>query len=699
MNSVDNLLSAPFSSRTLEEKIQIKELGRPTPNLNLSQKAKGGKNSEYTRQFNRKIYGLYSWLCGCEVRNAFFCFPCLLLGNSDSFSKSGVRDLGHINAIAKKHNDNKKHINNMLDLSTLGTVNIATQLSRAYHDAIVKHNQQVERNRYILSRIIDCIKFCGAFELALRGHDESDSSENRGIFLGLVDFVSSLDSAVKEHIESNNVFKGTSKTIQNELLDCMLEVCRDKISHEMKDAEFAAVMADETTDISEQTQLAIVFRYIHNGMTYERFWGFFNLDGQNAESISLCILNVLGKNFLNQPNKIIAQTYDGASVMSGRSGGVQAKIKAVYPNAHYIHCYAHQLNLIMEKAASQNHGARVFFCSLSAFPTFFSRSAQRLSALDAAVARRIPSASATRWNFKSRTVNTVYEYRDSLIDCFAELENSPSSKTVQGARGLRHNLEDKDFLFWLKYLKKIMPHVDILYSQLQARSCDAIKTKTAVSHFISVISEVRNSVDGLESDTETTYDVHESKRRKYTHRNSDAKEVCDRIIEEARHRFETTDHLDAAKLLHSAKFKDFTTHFPENEFQIAVRSYSLEKNRLRTELNVLYERTDFREIDGAVPLLQLILTNSLQDTFKEITKLLKIIITTPMTTAEPERCFSSLKRIKSFLRNTMSQDRLNALAMLSIEKSLVSNISDFNTRVIEKFGSKKDRRMDFVYRK
>lgn len=84
MNSVDNLLSAPFSSRTLEEKIQIKELGRPTPNLNLSQKAKGGKNSEYTRQFNRKIYGLYSWLCGYEVRNAFFCFPCLLLGNSDS---------------------------------------------------------------------------------------------------------------------------------------------------------------------------------------------------------------------------------------------------------------------------------------------------------------------------------------------------------------------------------------------------------------------------------------------------------------------------------------------------------------------------------------------------------------------------------------------------------------------------------------
>lgn len=113
--------------------------------------------------------------------------------------------------------------------------------------------------------------------------------------------------------------------------------------------------------------------------------------------------------------------------MSGRSGEVQAKIKAVYPNTHYIHCYTHQLNLIMEKAASQNHGTRVFFCSLSAFPAFFSYSAQRLSALDAVVARRIPSVSAIRWNFKSRSVNMVYEYQDSLIDCFAELENSLSS--------------------------------------------------------------------------------------------------------------------------------------------------------------------------------------------------------------------------------------------------------------------------------
>lgn len=302
-----------------------------------------------------------------KIRNALFCFPCLLFGNR-SWSKGGMKDLAHINSSIKTHNRNVKHINNVFDLRALGSVNIATQLSRAYQNEKIKHNQQVERNRYVLSRVIDCIKFCGAFELALRGHDESEASENPGIFVGLVNLLSSVDSAVREHMESNQVFKGTSKTIQNELLDCMLEVCRDVIIEEMKQADYVAIMADETTDVSEQTQLVLVFRYEKNGVPYERFWGFINPEGQNADAISTCILEVTNKLFGDKPHKIIAQTYDGASVMSGGTGGVQTKIKSCYPNAHYIHCYAHQLNLTVQKASSQNQSARIFFLNLSAFP-------------------------------------------------------------------------------------------------------------------------------------------------------------------------------------------------------------------------------------------------------------------------------------------------------------------------------------------
>jgi hypothetical protein len=46
----------------------------------------------------------------------------------------------------------------------------------------------------------------------------------------------------------------------------------------------------------------------------------------------------------------------------------------------------------------------------------------------------------------------------------------------------------------------------------------------------------------------------------------------------------------------------------------------------------------------------------------------------------------------------MNEDRLTALAMLSIEKRLVSSIKDFNIKFIEKFASKKNRTMDLNFR-
>ncbi|KAL7826423.1 hypothetical protein AOLI_G00316320 [Acnodon oligacanthus] len=75
-----------------------------------------------------------------------------------------------------------------------------------------------------------------------------------------------------------------------------------------------------------------------------------------------------------------------------------------------------------------------------------------------------------------------------------------------------------------------------------------------------------------------------------------------------------------------------------------------------------------------------------------------ILITTPMTTAEAERCFSTLKRMKTFLRNSVTQDRLNALALLSVERRPVTEMTDFNRRGIEKFAGQKERRANSTSR-
>jgi len=80
--------------------------------------------------------------------------------------------------------------------------------------------------------------------------------------------------------------------------------------------------------------------------------------------------------------------------------------------------------------------------------------------------------------------------------------------------------------------------------------------------------------------------------------------------------------------------------------------------------------------------LKFIIENNLTLIFSESYKLLKIISTIPMTTAEAERSFSTLKRITTFLRNSMTEVRLTALAMLSIRKRMISNIPNFKEKVI-----------------
>ena len=56
--------------------------------------------------------------------------------------------------------------------------------------------------------------------------------------------------------------------------------------------------------------------------------------------------------------------------------------------------------------------------------------------------------------------------------------------------------------------------------------------------------------------------------------------------------------------------------------------------------------------------------------------------------ASGEHSFSKLKLIKTYLRASVKQDRLNGLALLSIENAVASELD-----VIEKFASLKARRV------
>ena len=473
------------------------------------------------------------------------------------------------------------------------------------------------------------------------------------------------------------MFKGTSSTIQNELLDCMYEVYRCEVTKQLGDTQFVAVQADETTDASCKSRTVIVLRYMVDNSVTERFLEFIEVEDKSAIGLSTAIKQALEP--LGLTEKLIAQTYDVAVAMSGSVGGVQTLMKESYPNAIFVHCYAHQLDLTMQQVcASRISELRVFFADLAGFTSFFSASP----------------------NFKSRTVNVLWETREEVLESLDNIRTQPGwdRVSVSEAYGLSMHLRDRAFLQLLEFFAKVMPEVDVLYSKLQKREIDASGVNRAVENFKENVKEIRARAD--EIGNQASKGPGTAKRRK-TNTPAVMKEACDTMIAQVEDRFSKSDHLIAAQLVDCSLFPKFVRSFPEAQLACAIKLWPtalMNEGKLQTELALLYGHTELHTGKSALSLFQAIHENNLQEALSETCTLLSIIITTPMTSAESDRNCSTLKRIQTFTRNTMGQQRLNALSMLSIENPFVHGLVDFNSKVIERFAQAKNHRANFLFK-
>lgn len=79
------------------------------------------------------------------------------------------------------------------------------------------------------------------------------------------------------------------------------------------------------------------------------------------------------------------------------------------------------------------------------------------------------------------------------------------------------------------------------------------------------------------------------------------------------------------------------------------------------------------------------------DIYPGISKLLAVLSTLPVSAATAERSFSTLRRLKTWLRTTMTEERLNGLALLHIHQDINIDIN----KVIDRF-AKNNRKLDFV---
>ncbi|KAE9545265.1 hypothetical protein AGLY_000808 [Aphis glycines] len=127
---------------------------------------------------------------------------------------------------------------------------------------------------------------------------------------------------------------------------------RALICEEIRSAQCYSIIIDSTQDITKIDQVSFIFRYTivdykESKLEIKKsFLGFYPLDKHDAEGHVNLIKAVLNTHNLNM-SKCRGQGYDGASVMSGCSSGVQKRISDIIPNASFVHCAAHKLDLVL----------------------------------------------------------------------------------------------------------------------------------------------------------------------------------------------------------------------------------------------------------------------------------------------------------------------------------------------------------------
>lgn len=271
-------------------------------------------------------------------------------------------------------------------------------------------------------------------------------------------------------------------------------------------------------------------------------------------------------------DKLIAQSYDGAAVMSGELGGTQALVKKKFPKAEFIHCKAHILNLVLLHSCSEEKRTAKFLKTLSSLAAFFSQSTKRNQALKKHIEAKIPNVCKTKWAYNSRLVNVVNDNYNGILTCLGDLylgDSDWDGDTCTTARGLHGFLLEFETIFLLKVFASIFSFTDVLYSVLQHKDLDAIECMKNVRHCRNEIEKLK-SANHFECVYNSSIDVHggdDTLRKKSRSFYQTLHEtILKRVLKELDSRFQSLEVIKYVGLLNSSKFEQYHQCFPKQLF-------------------------------------------------------------------------------------------------------------------------------------
>ncbi|CAL1399655.1 unnamed protein product [Linum trigynum] len=234
-------------------------------------------------------------------------------------------------------------------------------------DKVIKKqtSEEVKKNRIRVKASIDSARWLALQGAAFRAHDETLHSKNRGNFIELIDRFSYYNDEVKSTVLGNapKNAKYTSSDIQKQILHVLAKKVRNKIFEEIGDSKFS-IIVDEACDESKHEQMAIILLFVDSqGLIQERFFDVVhNLRGQD---------------------------YDGASNMCGEWNGLKALFLKDHPQAYYVHCMAHRLQLALVAASKDVTAVHEFFIDLTHIVNAVNAYSKRHDQLEVVEAARI----------------------------------------------------------------------------------------------------------------------------------------------------------------------------------------------------------------------------------------------------------------------------------------------------------------------
>ncbi|XP_018496236.1 52 kDa repressor of the inhibitor of the protein kinase-like [Galendromus occidentalis] len=677
-----------------------------------------------SRAFQHYYLRTWSWLTYSEMHGGGgFCKHCILFAKSESSDRRGHRVLGTL--VTQPLNKFKKAVETLKNHAGLqyhlDAGEKARQFLQCYKDKpsldvrnrlVTGREQQVMKNRQRLIPMIKTVLLCGRQNIALRGHrdngllsDDSLGDSKEGNFRALLRYrLDAGDSLLEEHL-ANPKRNATyiSGKFQNEIIRATGRLIRKKIVNEVRDAKFFSILADETRDLGKLDQLTMCLRYVAHRddqrVLKEVFLKFCDVTDKTGAGLARAILDNLKEEGLDVRD-IRGQGYDGCSAMSGRRKGVQAEIRAVVPQALYFHCASHCLNLAVVHSTDVVPIRRAFGV-VSSVAAFFSNSSSRVRSLEDQVEIHAPSSSkrrlkalcATRWVESHQAFVTFKELLFPIVRCLEGISQIPGDSGT-GAYTLLNTVCNFDFLISLYTIESFASLLLPLSVNLQKKELDIFGALRIVDTVLSVLKERRgeagsvfSGVFGEATKFSDSIDI-EIKMPRVCHRQAHRE---NHTVNSPEDYFRTSTYIPYIDAL----ITEFTSLFDDTRNNAAKLQFLIPKFTIDSSYGDMGEIFNFYEADlncsesvlrgefelwrarwievprDTLPVNAIDALNSCCDEeFPKISILLRIFATLPVTTSSAERTFSSLRLLKTYLRSTMSEERLNGLTSMLIQKDV-----------------------------